>query len=135
MVWTNQHRLRTDFAWPEFANLGEQPILNKEIYASCTKEEQEGTFGYTPRYAEYKYIPNTIHGDFKDTLMNWHLARKFGELPKLNEDFVRIDDEQFNRIFAVTDASEHDPILIAINNNIKAVRRLDRKSTRLNSSH
>lgn len=54
---------RFDYYWPEFAHLGEQPIANKEIYGD--HPVPNGVFGYTPRYAEYKYQPSTVHGDLR----------------------------------------------------------------------
>lgn len=56
-----------DFFTPEFQNIGEQPIYNKELYAFGNTAD-EGIFGYVPRYVEYKYIPSTVHGEFKTTL-------------------------------------------------------------------
>ena len=66
-----------EYFWPSFANIGEQPILNKELYAFDDGNNDE-VFGYTPRYAEYKYIPSTVHGEFRDTLDFWHMGRIFG---------------------------------------------------------
>lgn len=96
-----------DFYWPQFAKIGEQEIKNSELFfdASPTSNGQpkdnDGVFGYAPRYSEYKYIPNRIHGDFKDSLAFWHLGRAFSEIPKLNKDFI--DCRPSSRIFAVDD--------------------------------
>lgn len=89
------------FDWPNpfFANLGEQEILNKELYDDPTDNKNEDTFGYTPRYAELKYIPDYVCGQFKTTLDYWHLARKFGSRPNLNSAFLHVDPAEVSRIF------------------------------------
>lgn len=79
---------RFDFFWPEFAHLGEQEVKKEEIYFTNDPVSNEDTFGYQSRYAEYKYIPSTVHGDFKTSLDFWHMGRKFEETPDLNADFV-----------------------------------------------
>ena len=101
-----KHLLKTDkfeYAWPEFANLGEQPILYKELYMNWQDSQyNDQTFGYTPRYAEYKFRNSQVHGDFRDNLSNWTMARIFTDQPHLNTDFVEGKDVT-HRIFAVTD--------------------------------
>lgn len=89
------------FDWPNpfFANLGEQEILNKEIYDDPTDGKNDDTFGYTPRYSEAKYIPDYVAGQFKTTLDYWHLARKFGSRPNLNSAFLHVDPAEVSRIF------------------------------------
>nr|CAI9750545.1 major head protein [Microvirus sp.] len=78
-----------DYAWPEFAHLGEQAILNKELYCQgSSQKDADEIFGYTPRYAEYKYNPDEVHGEFKTSLKFWHMARSFDSTPKLNASFV-----------------------------------------------
>ncbi|WP_216071872.1 major capsid protein, partial [Acinetobacter baylyi] len=68
---------------------GEQPVTNNEIYAYTTTGED--TFGYVPRYAEYKYMPSRVAGDFRTTLDYWHLGRKFDTQPTLSTSFVECD--------------------------------------------
>ena len=84
-------RTRYDFYWPDFANIGEQPVLNKEIYAQGTAADNNA-FGYQERYAEYRYKPSVITGQFRSTyatpLDMWHLAQKFDNLPTLNSTFI-----------------------------------------------
>ena len=66
-LWSR--KLNLDFYYPEFAQLGEQEILNQEIFFDHTNPAQnEGTFGYQSRFAEYKYAPSTVHGNFKNSL-------------------------------------------------------------------
>lgn len=107
-------KTKFDFYWPELANLGEQPILNKEIYAQGYTLDSEGNpvpnatddgiFGYQERWAEYRYHPNQITGLFRSTaatnLDYWHLAQKFDNLPKLNCEFIN-ESVPIDRVLAV----------------------------------
>ncbi|OPC58829.1 major capsid protein [Elizabethkingia bruuniana] len=98
-----------DYFWPQFEHIGEQPILNKEIFAkNLPGYDTNGVFGYVPRYSEYKYSPSTVHGDFKDSLYFWHLGRIFNtdSPPKLNKDFIECRKEALTRIFAVEDNTD-----------------------------
>jgi len=88
-MWSR--RTRFDFYFPAFANLGEQAILNREIY--CTGQTQDtDVFGYQERWAEYRYKPSMITGMFKSTTVGtmdaWHLAQRFGSRPTLNQTFI-----------------------------------------------
>lgn len=109
---------REDHYWPQFAHLGEQEIKNKEIYLRADGEGDK-TFGYTPRYAEYKYLPSRICGDFRDTLSYWHMGRIFNSRPNLNGDFVTFKGD--NRIFADTN-DDYQKLWVNIYHNITAVR-------------
>jgi hypothetical protein len=100
-MWSR--KTRYDYYFPVFAHLGEQPILNKEIY--CTGDTtDDGVFGYQERWAEYRYKPSQITGLFRSTtagtLDAWHLAQKFTSLPTLNDTFIR-DTPPVDRIVAV----------------------------------
>lgn len=124
-----RHFLKTDkfdYYFPEFAHLGEQEIWNAEIWSQMTGDEAKGTFGYTPRYAEYKYVPGSVHGDFRQSLDFWHLGRKFGSRPRLNKDFVQANPSK--RIFAVTDQNVHS-LYVHIYNNMRAIRPMPRFGT------
>lgn len=96
-------RTRFDFYWPVLAHLGEQAILNKEIYAQGT-EEDDNVFGYQERYAEYRYFPSMITGKLRSTdpqsLDVWHLSQKFDSLPTLCAQFIQ-DNPPVSRILAV----------------------------------
>ena len=100
-MWTRSTKF--DMYWPTFAFLGEQAILNKEIYAQGTADD-DGVFGYQERYAEYRYAPSQITGKFRSTyaqsLDSWHLAQKFENLPKLNPEFI-VDNPPVDRVVAV----------------------------------
>lgn len=94
---------RYDYYMPEFAMLGEQAVLNREIYARGTPQDLTA-FGFQERWAEYRYFPSLITGRFKSTdslpLDIWHLAQKFDSLPTLNNTFIQ-DTPPVNRIIAV----------------------------------
>lgn len=97
---------RFDFYWPTFANLGEQVVLNKEIYAQGSNDAaaDAAAFGYQERWAEYRYKPNVITGLFRSTasqsLDTWHLAQEFGALPTLSAEFI-VEDPPVERVIAV----------------------------------
>lgn len=110
-MWSR--RTRFDFYWPTLAHLGEQAVLNKEIYAQgVSVVDTDGNivddkvFGYQERYAEYRYYPSLITGKFRSSdpqsLDVWHLAQDFGNLPQLNAEFIE-DNPPFARILAVQD--------------------------------
>lgn len=99
---------RLDYYWPEFANLGEQEVQNQEIYYDQTTNADlnRAAFGYQQKYAEYKYEPSTVHGDFRSSLDYWHSGRIFAGPPSLNQGFVEVAAGAHNRMFAVT-AGDH----------------------------
>ena len=107
-----------DYFWPSFAHIGEQAVQQQEIYAYTSINEE--TFGYIPRYAEYKYMPSRVAGDFRTTLNYWHLGRIFGGNPLLNQDFIEVDPADATRIFAVE--GEEDNLYIHHLNKIQAIR-------------
>jgi len=94
---------RWDFYWPALAHLGEQAVLNKEIYAQGTTDD-DNVFGYQERYAEYRYKPSQITGqmrsNFAQSLDTWHLAQDFGSLPALNASFIE-ENPPVDRVTAV----------------------------------
>lgn len=105
---------RFDYYWPEFAHLGEQEIKNYELfydYGSSNEDflANDETFGYTPRYAEYRFINSSVHGDFATNLNFWHMSRIFDSRPALNTEFVTVragrGSDSLNRIFAVEETN------------------------------
>lgn len=110
---------KLDYAWPTFANLGEQEVLNSEIYWNGDVTDNT-TFGYQQRYAEYKYIPSTVHGDFKTSLNFWHWGDIFATRPTLSPEFVECSPDP--RIFNVL--QDDQKMYCIINNQITAVRPL-----------
>lgn len=113
-MWFREDRY--DFAFPEFANLGEQEVKSKEVFYSfdvLDDAANDSLFGYNPRYWEYKFKQDRVSGDFRDDLLFWHLTRKFTSRPALDSEFVRIDEdgdsreESYRRIFAVQDGTDY----------------------------
>jgi hypothetical protein len=113
-----------DYFWPSFANIGEQPVTVNELYAYTPNANN--TFGYVPRYAEYKYMPSRVAGEFRTTLDYWHLGRKFASEPALNSAFVNCDATK--RIFAVNNTGT-DSLYCHVLNKIKAVRPMPKFGT------
>lgn len=94
---------RFDYYWPALAHLGEQTVLNKEIMAQGLPIDEE-VFGYQERYAEYRYKPSRITGQFRSNAPSsfdvWHLSQNFASPPVLNEEFI-VDDPPIDRVIAV----------------------------------
>jgi hypothetical protein len=105
-MWSRDTRY--DFYWPALANIGEQSILNKEIYAQGNSADDD-VFGYQERYAEYRYKPSIITGAFRSNaatpLDSWHLAQDFSSLPALNSAFIE-DNPPVSRVVAVPSEPE-----------------------------
>lgn len=101
-MWSRSTRY--DFYFPAFAMLGEQAILNKEIYVTGNATQDNSVFGYQERWAEYRYKPSQISGLFKSTSVGtidqWHLAQRFTSLPTLNSTFIQ-DTPPVSRVIAV----------------------------------
>lgn len=95
----NLYRDVFDFPNPFFANLGEQEIKNLELYDNPEDGKNDDTFGYTPRYAEAKFIPSTVHGQLRTSLNYWTTTRLFLARPNLNSAFVHINPAEMSRIF------------------------------------
>lgn len=102
-MWSRKGRF--DYYWPALAHLGEQAVLNKEIFAQGSAEDDK-VFGYQERWAEYRYFPGQITGKFRSTdpqsLDVWHLAQKFDTLPTLSKQFIE-DNPPIERVVAVQD--------------------------------
>ena len=113
-----------DYFWPTFANIGEQEVQKQEVYAYTATNED--TFGYVPRYAEYKYMPSRVAGEFRTSLNYWHLGRIFATEPSLNSTFIECDPTK--RIFAVEDPST-DVLYCHVLNKIRAVRPMPKYGT------
>lgn len=96
---------RWDFYWPALAHIGEQAILNKEIFTQGTAADEE-VFGYQERFAEYRYKPSIVTGKMRSndaqSLDTWHLAQDFENLPVLNEEFI-VENPPLDRVLAVND--------------------------------
>lgn len=101
-LWSR--RTRYDFYMPVFAHLGEQAVLNQEIYVTGDAEQDQGVFGYQERWADMRYMPSMLTGLMRNqasgTLNIWHLAQSFTALPTLNKAFIE-ENPPVNRISAV----------------------------------
>lgn len=126
-MWSRKTRF--DFYWPTLAHLGEQAILNKEIFLqgdgvtdASGQVLDEQVFGYQERWAEYRYFPNEITGVMNSvasgSLDNWHLAQYFGSMPQLSTDFI-VSNTPMARVSAVP--SQPD-CLVDFRFNVRAAR-------------
>ncbi|AZL82828.1 major capsid protein [Apis mellifera associated microvirus 13] len=125
-MWSRDTRY--DFYFPAFAMLGEQAVLNKEIYCTGTATDNQ-VFGYQERWAEYRYHPPMITGLFRSTTTNtidiWHYAERFQTLPTLNETFIQDPSKNtVERSTAVGAAASGQQLIADIFIDIKAARPL-----------
>ncbi len=101
--WSRQDRF--DYYWPVFANIGEQAVKNKEIFAQGTDEDDE-IFGYQEAWADYRYKPSHVTGEMRSqyaqSLDVWHLADDYDSLPALSDAWIREDATTVDRCLAVT---------------------------------
>ncbi|CAB85589.1 major capsid protein [Chlamydia abortus] len=109
-MWSR--RTRWDFYWPALSHLGEQAVLNKEIYCQGPSVKNSGgeivddqVFGYQERFAEYRYKTSKITGKFRSnatsSLDSWHLAQEFENLPTLSPEFIE-ENPPMDRVLAVS---------------------------------
>jgi hypothetical protein len=117
---------RYDYYFPAFAMLGEQAVLNKEIYVTGGSSDTS-VFGYQERWAEYRYNPSEITGLFRSTAAGtidpWHYAQRFTSLPTLNSTFIQ-DTPPLARNLAVGAAANGQQFLLDAFFNINAARPL-----------
>lgn len=101
-MWSR--RTRFDFYWPALSHIGEQAVLQKEIFASGVPAEDDTVFGYNERYAEYRYKPSQITGLFRSSaaqsLDAWHLSQDFANAPVLDAQFI-VENPPVDRVIAV----------------------------------
>lgn len=101
-MWSRKTRF--DYYWPVFANIGEQAVLNKEIFAQGTAQDDE-VFGYQEAWADYRYKPNRVSGEMRSTakasLDVWHLADDYERLPALSDEWIREDKSNVDRALVV----------------------------------
>lgn len=120
---TWSRRDKYDYFQPETQFIGDQEVLNKEIYAGAAVPG--GTFGWSPRYDEYRTQPNRIAGEFRDSTLDfWHQARIFSSEPALNSAFVTSNPA--DRIFAVP---SQDVLYVTANHSLQARRIISREGT------
>ncbi|MEM4959251.1 MAG: major capsid protein, partial [Nanopusillaceae archaeon] len=116
------HTDRFDFPVPDFAHIGEQPVWLSELAAQGLDTEffqQKEVFGYQRRFAEHTVIPDSVHGDMKNSLDFWHMGRIFDNKPQLNEEFVEFDPSV---IRSFPDTSNESKIIVQSYANIQAIR-------------
>lgn len=98
-------KTRFDYYWPSLANIGEQPVYNREIYAVGTSSDDD-VFGYQEAWADYRYKPNRVCAEMRSTskksLDAWHLADDYDSLPKLSPEWILEDKTNVDRALAVT---------------------------------
>lgn len=109
----NKQLLKTnllDYYFPEFANIGYQPILNQEIAPLQCREANgkklSDVFGYQRAWYEYLSSLDEVHGDFRTTMRDYLINRVFGDVPELSPDFLTIRQDEANEVFAVQDGSD-----------------------------
>lgn len=128
-MWTKFDNPQQKF-WPQFEHLGEQETLNQEIYAQGVPgtafNQDQGTFGYLPRYAEYRVLNNRVAGQFKTSLAHWVWQRKFSALPALEQSFIDCTPDY--DVFAVTD-TEEDHFLLTVVHDLMANRPMGKYGT------
>ncbi len=111
--WSRKDRF--DYYWPVFANIGEQAVKNKEIFAQGpAKKDSAGNviddqvFGYQEAWADYRYKPSRVTGEmrsqYEQSLDVWHLADDYSTLPMLSDSWIREDKTNVDRVLAVTSA-------------------------------
>ena len=102
-LWSRKDKF--DYYWPVFANIGEQAIKNKEIYAQGNSTDDE-VFGYQEAWAEYRYKPNQVTGEMRSqyaqSLDVWHLADDYSKLPSLSAEWIQEDGKTIDRVLAVS---------------------------------
>jgi len=122
-MWNRETRY--DFYFPAFATLGEQAVLNKEIYVTGDPSNDNGVFGYQERWAEYRYNPSRISSLFRSTaagtIDQWHLAQKFTTLPQLTDSFIQ-DRPPLERIVAVGAAANGQQFIFDSFFNVRKAR-------------
>jgi len=126
-MWSRSTRY--DFYMPVFAMLGEQSVLNKEIYVTGNTSQDNNVFGYQERWAEYRYRPSMLTGYFRSTttptIDYWHYAQKFTALPTLNDAFITDGSQEVvSRSTAVGAAADGQQFLMDAFFNLKAARLL-----------
>lgn len=102
-MWSRKDKF--DFYWPVFANIGEQAVKNKEIYAQGTDEDDQ-VFGYQEAWAEYRYKPSRVTGEMRSSYAQsldvWHLADDYEKLPSLSAEWIQENAKTIDRVLAVT---------------------------------
>lgn len=115
-------KIKEEYYQKELVFLGDQPLQNKEVQAQHTRPEE--TFGYVPRYDDYRYLPSGVSGEFRNTLNYWHMAREFAGDVALNSTFITSNPTK--RVYASQDTH---PLYIMCNHRIVARRMVPKNVT------
>ena len=116
-MWSRKNKL--DFYFPVFANLGEQAVLKKELYASGEATDEEA-FGYREAWAEYRMKPNRVCGLFRSnatgTLDSWHYADNYNSQPSLSQEWMKEGKAEIQRTLAIQDEPQFIMDILVKNN-------------------
>lgn len=103
--WSRSDRF--DYYWPSLANIGEQPVKRKEIYATGISDNDDRVFGYQEAWADYRYKPSRVAGEMRSRVPNtldvWHLADNYDGAPYLSDEWIQEDSSNLNRSLAVSE--------------------------------
>jgi len=115
---------RFDYFIPQLQHIGEQEIKQVEVYYDPVGTDKDDTFGYTPRYAEYKFKSDSVSGLFSTSMDYWHCNRMIDSAPALNESFIKADpsNDEMSRIFAAEQIAGVDNIFVQVYNSVRAKR-------------
>lgn len=123
-----QRSVAQNLYFEAFDGIGDQAIKNGEIFMTNTLATNESTFGYMPRYQDYKVAVNEIHGDFRNSLRYWHASRHFGTAPNINSiQYMYPKPNGLHKIFNYTgfaNPQDVDPILVYAGNNFNWRRKM-----------
>lgn len=120
---------KLQYAWPELARLGEQPVMRSELDARTVGSFSE-TYGYQPRYSEYKHILSRTTGEMSRTLSFWQMARRTNtSSPLLSSTFNHINQADFYNLFPAGASSAHQQFYMELFHNIKCSRKLPKYGT------
>lgn len=120
---------KLQYAWPELARLGEQPVYRSELDSTASASFSE-TFGYQPRYADYKYILSRTTGEMSRTLSFWQAARRINNVaPVLSSTFNHINQADFFNLFPAGSESADQQFYMELYHNIKCSRKLPKYGT------
>lgn len=129
MLDWNARNERNEWYWPEFANLGEQAIRAREVYADVDNLDQDTDWGYTARFNELRYMPNRISGLFRTDLAHYSATRLFATPPTLNEAFLTDILADTGKMFAVIPTEAQHELIVHVLNKVNANRLLPKYAT------
>lgn len=117
-----------DYYLPQFAHIGEQELYNYEVFNTNVGGDNMDTFGYMPRYIEYRFSQSRVTGEMRNQLDFWNMARKFAERPSLSESFITMNPSEVSRVFA-DENDDYDKLYMHMFFSVKVDRRIARYGT------